>query len=244
MITVDNFDTALVSVYILIMKLNHLAIIPDGNRRWAKGRSLPSLEGHRRGYDKVKDIGTWAIERGITHLSVWGFSTENWNRTAEEVGYLMNLIELALTKELKHYNSHGIRVQVIGSRDRLPENVLRAIDLVESETASNEKGNLYLCINYGGQAEIIEATKRLIEAGVSPEEVTAERITQETWLADVPPVDLIIRTSGEQRLSGFMSWSGGYSELLFLDKHFPDFEESDMDYALEVFEKRKRRFGA
>jgi undecaprenyl diphosphate synthase len=226
------------------MKLNHLAIIPDGNRRWAKAQGLPSLEGHRRGYDNIKDIGTWAIERGIKHLSVWGFSTENWNRTVEEVGYLMKLIELALTKELKHYKLHGIRVRVIGSRERLPEHVLCAINLVETETEENDKGNLYLCINYGGQAEIIEATKRLIEAGVSPEEVTAERITKETWLADVPPVDLIIRTSGEYRLSGFMSWSGGYGELLFLDKHFPDFDESDMDDAIETFKKRKRRFGA
>ena len=198
------------------MTLKHLAIIPDGNRRWARAKGLPTLEGHRRGYNLVKDIGKWAVERGVAHLSIWGFSTENWKRSKEEVGYLMDLIEMALVKELKHYKKEEIRVRVIGSREGLPDHVLKAIDTVERETAGNGRGQLNLCINYGGQPEILEATKRLLAAGVKPEELTPERFTQETWLADVPPVDLIIRTSGEQRLSGFMSWSGGYAELLFL----------------------------
>ena len=223
--------------------LQHLAIIPDGNRRWAKDRGLPTLEGHRRGYDKIKDIGGWCVDRGIKNLTVWGFSTENWKRTEEEVGYLMNLIFLALTKELDYYNAKGIRIRVIGLRDRLPENVVRAIDEAEAATASNDKGQINICVNYGGHAEIVAATKRLIAEGRTADEITEESFAAATWFAGVPDVDLIVRTSGEQRLSGFLPWNGAYAELKFLDKHFPDFDEKDLDALIEEFDRRERRFG-
>lgn len=223
--------------------INHLAIIPDGNRRWAKDRGLPTLEGHRRGYDKIKDIGGWCVDRGIKNLTVWGFSTENWKRTEEEVGYLMNLIFLALTKELDYYNGKGIRIRVIGLRDRLPENVVRAIDEAEAATVNNDKGQINICVNYGGHAEIVAAAKRLIAEGRTADEITEESFAAATWFAGVPDVDLIVRTSGEQRLSGFLPWNGAYAELKFLDKHFPDFDEADLDALIEEFDRRERRFG-
>lgn len=223
--------------------INHLAIIPDGNRRWAKDRGLPTLEGHRRGYDKIKDLGGWCIDRGIKNLTVWGFSTENWKRTEEEVGYLMNLIFLALTKELDFYNKKGIRIRVIGLRDGLPEDVLRAIDGAEAATVSNGKGQINICVNYGGHAEIVAATRRLIAEGRTANEITEESFAAATWFGGVPDVDLIVRTSGEQRLSGFLPWNGAYAELKFLQKHFPDFEEKDLDALIEEFDSRERRFG-
>lgn len=225
------------------MPIKHIAIIPDGNRRWAKEHGLPALEGHRRGYDKVKDIGTWCVARGIPFLTVWGFSTENWKRSEEEVAYLMNLIYLALTKEIGFYNEKGISVKVIGLRDRFPEKILRAITEAETRTAANTKGQLNLCINYGGHAEIVEATKRLITEGRMPEEITEESFGAATWFSGIPEPDLIIRTSGEERLSGFLSWSGAYSELLFIDQHFPDFDEETLDAAIAEFDRRERRFG-
>jgi undecaprenyl diphosphate synthase len=223
--------------------LKHITIIPDGNRRWAKERGLPSLEGHRRGYDKVKDIGEWCVARGIPFLTVWGFSTENWKRSEEEVNYLMDLIHLALTKEIGFYNEKGIRVKVMGLRDGLPEKVLLAIEEAEMRTAGNAKGQINLCINYGGHAEIVAAAKKLIAEGRTADEITEETFGAATWFSGIPEPDLIIRTSGEQRLSGFLSWSGAYSEMLFIEKHFPDFSESDLDAAIAEFDRRERRFG-
>jgi undecaprenyl diphosphate synthase len=225
------------------MSLQHLAIIPDGNRRWARGRGLPTLEGHRVGYTKVKHIGEWCIARGITNFTIWGFSTENWKRTVDEVGYLMDLIFRALAHEIDFYNDKGIRLKVMGRRENFSDKIRQAIEEAEVKTASNTRGQLNLCIDYGGRAEILAAAQKLMAEGVKPEEVTEERFTAATWFGDIPKPDLIIRTSGEQRLSGFLSWSGGYSELLFLDKYFPDFEESDLDAAIAEFQDRERRFG-
>lgn len=226
-----------------IMELKHLAIIPDGNRRWAKSRGLPTLEGHRVGYKKVKHIGDWCLARGIAHLTIWGFSTENWQRSREEVRYLMDLIFQALTDETDYYNERGIRLRVFGRRENFSPKIQQAIIHIEQETAKNTNSQLNLCIDYGGRAEILAAVQKLVRDGVKPEDITEERLTAATWFADIPAPDLIIRTSGEQRLSGFLSWSGGYSELLFLDKHFPDFSESDLDAAIAEFHDRERRFG-
>src|SRR3989339_788189 len=218
------------------MKLNHLAIIPDGNRRWARQRGLPTLEGHRHGYKKIKHIGEWCLQRGIVHLTIWGFSTENWKRSEEEVSYLMDLIFLALTKEIDFYQERGIRLRVFGNIKELPSRIQKAVTEAEEKTKDGKNGQLNICLNYGGRAEIIEGIKNLLAKGYRPEDITEEMVTQALWTGDLPSPDLIIRTSGEQRLSGFMSWLGGYSELLFLEKHFPDFEEEDLDAALREFE--------
>lgn len=225
------------------MALNHLAIILDGNRRWAKDKGLPTFEGHRRGYDNVKTIGLAALERGVKFFTVFAFSTENWKRTEEEVGYLMELLHVALTKEIGFYMEHNVRLRVIGRREGLSEKLVDAIDAAEAKTAGNTNGQINLCINYGGRAEIVDAVKALIADGVAADEITEERIAANIWMAGIPDPDLIIRTSGEQRLSGFLTWSGVYSELLFVEKHWPNFDVSDLDAALAEFERRGRRFG-
>lgn len=225
------------------MPINHLAIILDGNRRWAKENGLPSLEGHRRGYDNVKAVGLAALDRGIAHFTVFAFSTENWKRSAEEVGYLMDLLHHALTAELDFYMKNDIRLRVIGRREGLSEKLVAAIGEAEAKTAGNARGQLNICINYGGRAEIVDALKRMVADGVKPEEITEELIASRVWMAGIPDPDLVIRTSGEQRLSGFLTWSGVYSELLFLDVHWPAFGEKHLDAAIAEFDRRERRFG-
>jgi len=225
------------------MALTHLAFILDGNRRWAKAHGLPSFEGHRRGYDNLKTIGLAALERGVSHISAFVFSTENWNRSADEVSYLMDLLYKAIADEIGFFMEHDIRLKVVGSRERLSEKLRAAIANAEAKTAGNGRGQMNLALNYGGRAEIIEATKALIADGAKPEDVTEEMLTSKMWTAGVPDPDLIVRTSGEHRLSGFLTWSGVYSELLFVDKHWPDFGTEDLDAAIEEFARRERRFG-
>ena len=223
--------------------LKHLAIILDGNRRWAKSKGLPTLEGHRRGYDNVKTIGLAALKRGVEQFTVFAFSTENWKRSSEEVAYLMDLLELALTKEVDFYMKHNVRLNVIGRREGLSEKLIAAIGAAQSKTAGNTAGQINLCINYGGRAEIVDAVKALIVEGRAAEEITEESIGAKIWMAGIPDPDFIIRTSGEQRLSGFLTWSGVYSELLFVEKHWPEFDEADLDAAIVEYENRQRRFG-
>jgi undecaprenyl diphosphate synthase len=225
------------------MSVRHLAIILDGNRRWARSKGLPTLEGHRRGYDNVKTIGDAALERGIEHMTVFAFSTENWSRGAEEVGYLMDLLLQALTKELDFYLERDIRLKVIGRRDGLSEKLVAAVTEAETRTAGGKRGQVNLCINYGGRAEIVDAVKRLVADGLAPDAVAEDLLASNMWTAGIPDPDLIIRTSGEQRLSGFLTWSGVYSELLFVEKHWPDFTAGDLDAALAEYGKRERRFG-
>ena len=225
------------------MSINHLAIILDGNRRWARAQGLPTVEGHRQGYDRVKEVGDWCLARGIKYLTVYAFSTENWKRGKEEVGYLMDLLHRALTKEISYYMKRNIRLQVIGRRRELSDKLIKAIDEAEAKTKGNTAGQVNLCINYGGRAEILEGVQKLIESGVAASEVTEELFADQLWTAGLPDPELIIRTSGEHRLSGFLTWSGVYSELLFIDKHWPDFSEPDLDQAIEWFAGRSRRFG-
>ena len=223
--------------------VRHLAIILDGNRRWAKANGLPTLEGHRRGYDNVKKIGLAALDRGVGFLTVFVFSTENWNRTKEEVTYLMDLLLWALTEELSFYMKENVRLKIVGGRAGLSPKIIEAIERAEKQTAANTRGQINLCLNYGGRAEIVEAAKRLVADGLKPEEVDEAAFAARLWTVGLPDPDLIIRTSGEHRLSGFLTWSGTYSELYFTEKMWPDFDERALDEALAEFEKRERRFG-
>jgi len=225
------------------MPVRHLAVILDGNRRWAKEHGLPSLEGHRRGYENMKTIGVAALERGVTHFSAFVFSTENWKRGAEEVSYLMGLLRRALTEEVGFFMEHGVRLKVLGRRAGLSDAVAEAIDSAERVTAGNFRGQMNLCLNYGGRAEIVDGVKKLIAAGRKPEEIDEATVAGSLWTAGIPDPDLIIRTSGERRLSGFLTWSGVYSELSFFEKHWPDFTTEDLEAALAEFESRERRFG-
>jgi undecaprenyl diphosphate synthase len=223
--------------------VKHLAIIMDGNRRWAQERGLPSLKGHQAGYETLKHLGDSCLERGIETITVFAFSTENWKRTQEEVGYLMDLIELALRNELDFFDSRKIRIKIIGRREGLRPSVLEAIENAEKRTASNTRATLCIAVNYGGQAEIVDAVKRLVADGVPIDSIDEDAITARTYWPDMPPPELIVRTSGEERLSGFLLWQSAYSEFYWCKKHWPDFDEHELDSALEAYAVRQRRFG-
>lgn len=225
-------------------QLTHLAIIMDGNRRWAKDRGLKANDGHLAGYERLKSLGPECIARGITHLTVFAFSTENWKRAEDEVGFLMDLFEKALTAELGEFKRQGFRLKVVGRREGLRPSIQRAIAIAEEETVKDSRATLTLCTNYGGRAEIVDACKALVKEGVRPEDVTEEALAARMYWPDLPEPDLIVRTSGEERLSGFLTWQGVYSELYWTKKHWPDFDAAELDAALAEFASRQRRYGA
>lgn len=222
----------------------HLGIIVDGNRRWARERGLPTLEGHRRGFKKVKEVGKWCKERGVKILTIYAFSTENWNRSKEEVNYLMRLLKQALNKkEVKRFNKEKIKVKVIGQKERLPKSFQKAIQEAEELTKNNKEGILNIALSYGGRAEIVRAIKEIIKKKISPEKIDEKLVEKNLWTAGQPYPDLIIRTAGEQRLSGFLTWQSVYSELYFSKKYWPDFTEKDLDEVFKEYSRRQRRFG-
>jgi undecaprenyl diphosphate synthase len=221
----------------------HLGLILDGNRRWAKQQGLPTLEGHRQGADTFKEISRAAFERGVKYVSAYVFSNENWSRTEEEVGYLMKLLVRVVTGYLDEVHENNIKIVVLGRREGLNKTVLNALEKAEARTADNTKGTIALCFNYGGQEELVDAYKNMLKAGVTADEVTAETIAQNLYGPEVPPVDFLIRTSGEQRTSGYMLYRSAYAELYFTDKFWPDFSVADLDAALEEYANRQRRFG-
>ena len=215
----------------------------DGNRRWAKEHGLPKYEGHLAGYNVLKDILIYTISRGVKYASVYVFSTENWKRSEEEVGKLMALFLKMLESDVSIFVEHSLKLRVIGSRDGISDAILRAIDNAEKVTANLKGGELLLCLNYGGQLEIADAVKEIIRSGVSAGDVTPELISQNIYAPEVPPCDIIVRTSGEQRLSNFMLWRSAYSELHFIDKNWPDMRTEDVDNILEEYARRNRRLG-
>lgn len=224
--------------------LKHLAIILDGNRRWARERGLPTFEGHRVGYERIKDVSKWCLERNIKILTVYAFSTENWNRSKEEVKYLMTLMNKAFSEELDELNKLGFKINIIGSRDRISKTIKKNIEKIENETKNNKKAILNICFNYGGRLEIVEAVKKIVEEGIEVEKINEELIGKYIWFKGQPEPDLIVRTSGEKRLSGFLTWTSVYSELYFPRCYWPDFDEKELDKAIKEFNKRNRRFGA
>lgn len=215
----------------------------DGNRRWAKDRGLPSLKGHRAGYEALKRIGNACLDRGIEVLTVFAFSTENWKRTDKEVGYLMDLLEKGLRDELSFFMENKARIRVLGRRDGLRPSVLRAIEGAERETANNTGVTMNLCVNYGGRLEIVDACKKLIEEGVPADQIDEAAIQARMYWPEMPDPDLVVRTSGEERISGFLLWEAAYSEFYWCPKHWPDFDEAELDKALEAYAVRQRRYG-
>src|SRR6266851_1683993 len=201
----------------------HLAIIPDGNRRWARAKGLPTLEGHRRGVDVAKTIAKVAFDRGVEYFTMYAFSTENWQRQQQEVGYLMDLWYGLLAREFRELEERGVRFRFLGSRYRLSDKLLKMIDSTEARTAALSKGTVSLCLNYGGQAELADAIRSMLAAGVKPDDVDPGLISQHLYGPGIPPVDLLLRSSGEQRTSGFMMWRAAYAELYFAPMHWPDF---------------------
>jgi undecaprenyl diphosphate synthase len=221
----------------------HLGFIVDGNRRWAKKHGLPAYEGHLAGYNALKDVIIDTINEGVEYVSLYTFSTENWKRAKEEVRNLMGLMMLLFKTDLKLMIENDLRLLVLGSYDRLPSKMIAAIESAQEQTAHCKKGTVVVCFNYGGQQEIVYAVRQLNEKGIFGEDITVESISENLYHPEVPPVDLIVRTSKEQRLSNFMLWRSPYSELLFFDKLFPDMKKADVRKIINEYGLRSRRFG-
>lgn len=220
----------------------HIAFICDGNRRWAENRGLPPLMGHRAGIANFENMVDWYIKQGVTTITFFIFSTENWNRSDEEVNFLMDLFYTELEKNLKHALEHNLRYRVIGSRDRLPKKLATLCDKLEKESAENTGGTVVFALNYGGTGEIVDAVNAAIQDG-NP--VTKESF--ETFLdtGDLLPVDLMVRTSNEYRISNFLLWKLAYAELLFVPEHWPDLVQNKKLWqkVLDEYSTRNRRFG-
>lgn len=222
----------------------HIGFILDGNRRWAVENGLPKLVGHKKGYENLKTIADECFDRGIEVVSAYIFSTENWNREADEVSYLMHLALKIFKKDLNELIEKGIRIMVSGRRDRLSDKLKSAIDDTVARTAENTKGTINICFNYGGQPEIADAVSKIIDSGVKSSEVTPELIRENLYHPELPSVDYIVRTSGEKRLSNFLLWDSAYAELEFVPMHWPAFSIQDLDNVLLEYAERSRRFGS
>ena len=221
----------------------HIGIIMDGNRRWAKERNLPTFEGHFIGYEKMRQVPQWFFSRGVKNLSVYAFSTENWNRQREEVNYLMKLLKKAIKKELETLQQKEYRILISGRIDELPGDLPEACFDIMDKTKSKNNGTLNICLNYGGRAEIIDAVRKIVKNNIKLEQIHEGMIRKYLYNGELGDPDMIVRTSGEHRLSGFQLWQSAYSELMFIKKYWPDFEESDVGLILKEYADRKRRFG-
>jgi undecaprenyl diphosphate synthase len=216
-----------------------IGIILDGNRRWAKERGLPTLEGHRRGFENLKKAARWVRDRSIPHLAVFAFSTENWGRSAEEVSYLMDIFREAIRDTQEELGKEGIRVRFLGQRERFAPDMQKGMREAEEKTAHNDALTLWVCLSYGARTEIVAAAHSAAAAG----EVTEESLRAHMWSAELPDLDIVIRTSGEQRLSNFLLWHAAYAELFFIKEHWPAFDERSLDGILLAFQERERRHG-
>ena len=222
---------------------NHVAIIVDGNGRWAKERGLSRMKGHDAGFENLKKMGKYILSKGVKVLSVYVFSTENFKRDKEEVDHLMDLFVLMFKKEKNFFMKNNIKVVFSGRDEPLPKSVISAKNKLEEMTKDNTGGIFNVCLNYGGRAEIVDATKKIVEAGVNVDDID-ENTFKKYLYQDLPDVDLMIRTSGEVRLSNFLLWQNSYAEFYFPEVKFPDFSEEDFYDAILVYNKRDRRFGA
>lgn len=218
----------------------HIAVIMDGNGRWAKRRLLPRLAGHKQGVESLRRCARACVERGVQVLTVFAFSSENWNRPQEEVSGLMSLLATALAKEVTQLSRDGVRLYFVGDRSSLSEKVRQGLAQAEQQTAHNTRLILNICFNYGGRWDIAQAAEKLAAQGVA---ITPESLDRAMALAHVPDPDLLIRTGGEMRISNFLLWQAAYSEMYFSASLWPDFDEAELDLAIGAFNGRERRFG-
>ncbi|HSX32338.1 MAG TPA: polyprenyl diphosphate synthase [Candidatus Saccharimonadales bacterium] len=222
---------------------NHIGFIMDGNRRWATAHSIPEMDGHLSGYNAMKEVLTAAYDAGIKYVTLYAFSSENWNRKNEEVTKLMGLAISAVATDLKFLIEKEVKVVFLGRRDGLSDKVLASLKKAEAATASLARATLAVCFNYGGRQEIIDAVQACIADGLTAEDITEDAISAHMYHPEIPPLDMIVRTSGEQRLSNFMLWRADYSELYFLKKYWPDMTKEDVADSIVEYNKRKRRYG-
>jgi undecaprenyl diphosphate synthase len=221
----------------------HIGYILDGNRRWAKQHGLPVYEGHLAGFDALREVIDATSDAGVKYISFYTWSTENWKRAQEEVDGIMKLVRRLFNSYMKDLKKEGYKLVVLGGRDRVPDDLVNMIDEIEQDHSVAKKATLVVCFNYGGQQEIARAARRMVEAGVLAEEITEEAFEKYIDHPEVPACDLIVRTSGEQRLSNFMLWRSAYSEFIFLDKYWPDMRKEDVNAILEEYNRRDRRHG-
>jgi undecaprenyl diphosphate synthase len=220
-----------------------VAIIMDGNGRWADERGLPVSEGHRAGTRALRRTVESAIDLGVRSLAVYAFSTENWSRPLDEVSELMDIFVETIERELPDLVAQGVRARFLGRRDRAPSELRERMEALERATADNDRLNLWIAFDYGGRAEIVEAARRAMREGVAPDDLDEDSFARYLLAPDMPDPDLLIRTSGELRISNFLLWQVAYSELVFVDRLWPDFGDEDLRSALEAYAGRRRRFG-
>jgi undecaprenyl diphosphate synthase len=226
----------------------HVAIIMDGNGRWAKARGLPRTAGHRKGVEAVRRTVEAARELGIPYLTMFGFSSENWRRPEGEVFDLMQLLRFYLRSEIAELHKNGVRLRVIGDRSKLSGDIVTMIEKAEELTRGNTELNLVIALSYGSRQEIADATRQMVrdalEGRLRPEDITEESFSARLLTRDIPDPDLLVRTSGEQRISNFLLWQSAYTELVFIDTLWPDFTKRDLEDAIREFNQRDRRYGA
>jgi len=220
-----------------------VAIVMDGNGRWAKRRGLPVAAGHRAGTRALRRTVEAAIDLGVESLAVYAFSTENWTRPADEVESLMEIFGETIERELPDLAKEGVRTRFVGRRDRAPVELREQMAALEEETAANDRLHLWIAFDYGGRAELVEAARRLVAAGVDPDEVDEALLAEHLYAPEMPDPDVLVRTSGELRISNFLLWQLAYAELVFVDRLWPDFGDADLRSALEEYARRRRRFG-
>lgn len=223
--------------------LNHLAIIMDGNSRWATANNLSLNLGHKQGAQKAKMVIEWAGRIGIKYLSLFAFSTENWSRPSFEVQYLLNLLDWYLNHELLSLVKNGVKLQIIGDLETLTPEMRTKIENLNNLTPQQTNINVYIAFSYGGQKELVDAVKRAIEKGLRPEDISQETFSQLLYAPEMPPIDLLIRTGGNKRMSNFFLWHTAYAELCFIEKYWPDFAEPDLQEAIDGYKDCQRTFG-
>lgn len=221
----------------------HLGLILDGNRRWAKSHNLPACKGHLAGYNALKKVVFEAFAQNIEYVSIYAFSTENWNRGEGEIGKLMKLAMHSVKRDLHNFEEREIRVRILGIADNMDKDLVTEVKNAQAKTEKFTGRNLCVCFNYGGQREIADAAAKCVRDGLTADEINETAISDRLYQPDVPPVDIVVRSSGEQRISNFMLWRIAYSELMFIDKYWPDMKADDISDIIKEYSTRQRRHG-
>lgn len=224
-------------------EIKHIAIIMDGNRRWAKAHNLPTAAGHKKGVESLRTITRACNDFGIKYLTVYAFSTENWNRKKEEVDFLMDLVAVTLKNELDDMHKEGVKISFIGDSSKLSDKLQKVTLSAQEKTKNNSGVNLQIALNYGARDEITNAVKQIISEGINADDITQEIISSHLYTTNIPDPDILIRTGGEKRISNYLLWQIAYSEIIVVDEFWPEFDKKCFENCLDEYSKRQRRFG-
>lgn len=226
-----------------VSQIRHIAIIMDGNRRWAKAHNLPSATGHKMGVNSLREITRACDDLGIKYLTVYAFSTENWKRTKQEVDFLMELVALTLKNELDDMDKERVKIRFIGGLSRLSDSLKQVIFNAQDKTKNNDGVNLQIALNYGARDEIKNAVQKIVSSGIKAQDITEDVISDNLYTADIPDPDILIRTGGEKRISNYLLWQIAYSEIIVVDEYWPEFNKKSLENCLNEYNKRQRRYG-